>query len=92
MEGNGEKAVMKRDIEELEKKIDDLSTTFVTRFTKVEKFFDAGGICEKSRGKVDAVATQTKWQWGAITALTAGISAWLGYVTRIVIEHFQRGG
>ena len=68
-EGNGEKMVMRRDIEELGEKIDALSV----RFEKVELFFDAGGLCEKSRRKVDSQAVHIIIQYGLLVVILVAI-------------------
>ena len=59
---NGDKALMKRDIEQLEEKVD-----------KVIAFFSAGGICEKSRRKVDGHAIHIIIQYGLLVIILVAI-------------------
>jgi hypothetical protein len=49
------------------------------------------GIIEREK-KIILNASQTRWQWGAIVGLAGGLSAWVGYVTRLIVDHFQMGG
>lgn len=76
----------------LETKMDQ-QTELIAGQTKIlETFFAADGICFKERFKNARSRMQTKWQWGAISILALIGSGWLGYLTRIVIEHFENGG
>jgi hypothetical protein len=80
--GNGGNNPMRGNIRSLYEKVDNIEKIVMG----LQAFFAPGAMCEQSRRRVEAGAAQTKWQWVAITVL----AAWIGYVTRILIEHFQR--
>lgn len=67
--GNGDKAVMKRDIEELGLKIDRLDQ----RFDSIAEFFVPGGICERSRRKVDGHAIHIILQYGLLVLILVAV-------------------
>ena len=59
---NGDKALMKRDIEDLEKKVD-----------TIIQFFSPGGMCEKARRKVDGHAVHIVIQYGLLVVILVAV-------------------
>ena len=49
------------------------------------------GILEREK-KLAVNASQTRWQWGAIVGVASGFSAWVGYLTRLIVDHIRNGG
>jgi tetrahydromethanopterin S-methyltransferase subunit G len=67
--GNGDKLVMKRDIEELGEKIDKLDK----RFDGLELFFAPGGLCERARRKVDGHGIHILIQYGLLVVILVAV-------------------
>jgi hypothetical protein len=86
--GNGTKLA----IAVQEEKIDNILDLLNQQNAILNTYFGAEGVCPIERGKNAATRLQTKWQWKAIVGVSVAGSGWLGYVTRLMIEHFQRGG